>query len=178
MAQKVLGFVCKATLTKTHQTRSSTSRRRIRRKSSFGNARCGGIVGMGHAAELCQKKMKAETKRIRAFKDDLEKALLEIPNTEVNGNVENRLCNMTNIKFEGCNSDALIMGLHDIAVSNGSACTSASVEPSHVLMALGMTETEAFSCIRFSFGRFNTTDEVSSVVAAVQKVVENLRAWN
>ena len=70
------------------------------------------------------------------------------------------------------------MGLQYIAVSNGSACTSTSVEPSHVLMALGMTETEAFSCIRFSFGRFNTTDEVSSVVAAVQKVVENLRAWN
>lgn len=143
-----------------------------------GTLNVAGIVGMGQAAALCQQKIKAETKRIGALRDDLEKSLLEIPNTEVNGNAENRLYNMTNIKFEGCDSDALIMGLQDIAVSNDSACTSASVEPSHVLMALGMTETEAFSCIRFSFGRFNTTDEVSSVVAAVQKVVENLRAWN
>ena len=143
-----------------------------------GTLNVAGIVGMGQAAALCQQKMKAETKRIGALRDDLEKSLLEIPNTEVNGNAENRLYNMTNIKFEGCDSDALIMGLQDIAVSNGSACTSASVEPSHVLMALGMTKTEAFSCIRFSFGRFNTTDEVSSVVAAVEKVVENLRAWN
>nr|WP_299420135.1 cysteine desulfurase family protein [uncultured Emticicia sp.] len=143
-----------------------------------GTLNVAGIVGMGQAAALCQQKIKAETKRIGALRDDLEKSLLEIPNTEVNGNAENRLYNMTNIKFEGCDSDALIMGLQDIAVSNDSACTSASVEPSHVLMALGMTETEAFSCIRFSFGRFNTTDEVSSVVAAVHKVVENLRAWN
>lgn len=143
-----------------------------------GTLNVAGIVGMGQAAALCQQKMEAETKRIGALRDDLEKSLLEIPNTEVNGNAENRLYNMTNIKFEGCDSDALIMGLQDIAVSNGSACTSASVEPSHVLMALGMTETEAFSCIRFSFGRFNTTDEIPAVVAAVEKVVENLRAWN
>jgi cysteine desulfurase len=143
-----------------------------------GTLNVAGIVGMGQAAALCQQKIKAETKRIGALRDDLEKSLLEIPNTEVNGNAENRLYNMTNIKFEGCDSDALIMGLQDIAVSNGSACTSASVEPSHVLMALGMTETEAFSCIRFSFGRFNSADEIPAVVAAVQKVVENLRAWN
>jgi cysteine desulfurase len=143
-----------------------------------GTLNVAGIVGMGQAAALCQQKMKVETKRIRALRDDLEKALLEIPNTAVNGNTKNRWYNMTNIKFDGCDSDALIMGLQDIAVSNGSACTSASVEPSHVLMALGMTETEAFSCIRFSFGRFNTTDEIPAVVAAVEKVVENLRAWN
>jgi len=143
-----------------------------------GTLNVAGIVGMGQSAALCQQKMKAETKRIGALRNELEKELLQISNSAVNGNAENRLYNMTNIKFEGCDSDALIMGLQDIAVSNGSACTSALVEPSHVLMALGMTETEAFSCIRFSFGRFNTTDEVSSVVAAVQKVVENFRAWN
>lgn len=143
-----------------------------------GTLNVAGIVGMGHAAKLCQQKMKADSQRIGALRNELEKALLEIPNTAVNGNTENRLYNMTNIKFEGCDSDALIMGLQDIAVSNGSACTSASVEPSHVLMALGMTETEAFSCIRFSFGRFNSTEEIPAVVSAVQKVVENLRAWN
>lgn len=143
-----------------------------------GTLNVAGIVGMGHAAKLCQEKLKSETQRIGALRDSLEKMLLEIPNTAVNGNTENRLYNMTNIRFEGCDSDALIMGLENIAVSNGSACTSASVEPSHVLMALGMTEQEAFSCIRFSFGRFNSADEVPLVVAAVQKVVENLRAWN
>ncbi len=143
-----------------------------------GTLNVAGIVGMGQAAKLCLQKMKADSQRIGALRDELEKALLEIPNTAVNGNTENRLYNMTNIKFDGCDSDALIMGLQDIAVSNGSACTSASVEPSHVLMALGMTETEAFSCIRFSFGRFNSADEIPTVVAAVQKVVKNLRAWN
>lgn len=143
-----------------------------------GTLNVAGIVGMGHAAKLCQDKMKTEAQRIGALRDSLEKMLLEIPNTAVNGNTENRLYNMTNIRFEDCDSDALIMGLENIAVSNGSACTSASVEPSHVLMALGMTEQEAFSCIRFSLGRFNTAEEIPAVVAAVQKVVENLRAWN
>lgn len=143
-----------------------------------GTLNVAGIVGMGQAGKLCLQKMKADSQRIGALRDELEKSLLEIPNTAVNGNTENRLYNMTNIKFDGCDSDALIMGLQDIAVSNGSACTSASVEPSHVLMALGMTETEAFSCIRFSFGRFNSADEIPTVVEAVQKVVENLRAWN
>jgi cysteine desulfurase len=143
-----------------------------------GTLNVAGIVGMGQAAALCQQKMKADAQKIGALRDELEKALLEIPNTAVNGNTVNRLYNITNIKFDGCDSDALIMGLQNIAVSNCSACSSASVEPSHVLMALGMTETEAFSCIRFSFGRFNSADEIPAVVAAVQKVVENLRAWN
>jgi cysteine desulfurase len=143
-----------------------------------GTLNVAGIVSMGKAAEVCQQNMKTEAQRIGKMRDELEKALLQIPNTSVNGNTANRLHNITNIKFEGCDSDALIMGLQDIAVSNGSACTSASIDPSHVLMALGMTETEAFSCIRFSFGRFNTLEEIPLVVEAVRKVVEGLRAWN
>jgi cysteine desulfurase len=143
-----------------------------------GTLNVSGIVSMGKAAELCQQKMKADTQRIGALRDELEMALLQIPDTVVNGNTAHRLYNTTNIQFKGCDSDALIMGLQDIAVSNGSACTSASIDPSHVLMALGMTETEAFSCIRFSFGRFNTLEEIPVVVEAVRKVVEGLRAWN
>ena len=143
-----------------------------------GTLNVSGIISMGKAAEICQQKMKGDTQRIGALRDELEKALLQIPDTSVNGNIVHRLYNITNIRFNGCDSDALIMGLQDIAVSNGSACTSASIDPSHVLMALGMTETEAFSCIRFSFGRFNKTEEISVVVDAVRKVVESLRAWN
>ncbi len=143
-----------------------------------GTLNVAGIVSMGKAVALCQSKMKADTERIGKLRDTLEEALLQIPNTAVNGTKEQRLYNITNIRFEACDSDALIMGLQDIAVSNGSACTSTSVDPSHVLMALGMTETEAFSCIRFSLGRFNQAEEIPVVVEAVRKVVEGLRAWN
>lgn len=143
-----------------------------------GTLNVSGIISMGKAAEICQQKMKGDTQRIGALRDELEKALLQIADTSVNGNIAHRLYNTTNIRFNGCDSDALIMGLQDIAVSNGSACTSASIDPSHVLMALNMTETEAFSCIRFSFGRFNKSEEIPFVVEAVRKVVESLRAWN
>ncbi len=143
-----------------------------------GTLNVSGIVSMGKAAEICQQQIKVDTQRIGALRDELEKALLQIPDTAVNGNTVHRLYNTTNIQFKGCDSDALIMGLQDIAVSNGSACTSASIDPSHVLMALGMTETEAFSCIRFSLGRFNKAEEIPVVVEAVRKVVEGLRAWN
>ncbi|MDZ7896570.1 MAG: aminotransferase class V-fold PLP-dependent enzyme [Arcicella sp.] len=132
---------------------------------------------MGKAAEICHQQMKKDTQRIGGLRDELERALLQIPDTSINGNIAHRLYNTTNIQFKGCDSDALIMGLQNVAVSNGSACTSASIDPSHVLMALGMTETEAFSCIRFSLGRFNKAEEIPLVVEAVRKVVEGLRAW-
>jgi cysteine desulfurase len=137
-----------------------------------------GIVGMGRAAELAQKQLQSDAERVGKLRDTLENELLQISGTRTNGNRENRLYNVTNVLFEGCDSDALIMGLENIAVSNGSACTSASIDPSHVLMALGMTETEAFSCIRFSLGRFNTADEIPQVVEAVKKVVGELRAMS
>jgi cysteine desulfurase len=135
-----------------------------------------GIVGIGKAAELCARDMQAEAKRIGALRDQLETALLSIPGTRVNGNTQHRLYNTTNIQFEHCDSDAMIMGLEGIAVSNGSACTSASTEPSHVLVALGQTETEAFSALRFSLGRFTIEGEVTKVIGAVKVVVEGLRA--
>jgi cysteine desulfurase len=143
-----------------------------------GTLNVSGIVSMGKAAEISQQKMEADIQRIGELRDELEKAILQIPETAINGNTTHRLYNTTNIKFKGCDSDAFIMGLQNISVSNGSACTSASIDPSHVLMALGMTETEAFSCIRFSFGRFNKMEEIPMVVEAVRRVVEGLRAWN
>ncbi|MEZ0484527.1 cysteine desulfurase family protein [Fibrella aquatica] len=150
-----------------------------------------GIVGMGKAAELArivvepqnlaapsrqQHPAQSESHRIGQLRDQLEAALLTIPGTSVNGNREHRLYNTTNIRFENCDSDALIMGLEGIAVSNGSACTAASIDPSHVLLAMGLDEQEAFSCLRLSLGRFNTEADVTATVAAVKGVVEELRA--
>ncbi|WP_338872091.1 cysteine desulfurase family protein [Spirosoma sp. SC4-14] len=135
-----------------------------------------GIVGMGKAAELTRQKMQKEAQRIANLQNRLETALLTIPGTRVNGNREHRLYNVTNIYFENCDSDALIMGLEGMAVSNGSACTAASIDPSHVLLAMGLNETEAFSCLRFSLGRFTTEDDITEAIDGVKGVVEELRA--
>ena len=140
-----------------------------------------GIVGMGRAAELAGQELAQSTKRtdgipVQLLRDQLETELLTIPGTRVNGDLRNRLSNTTNIYFEHCDSDALIMGLDAIAVSNGSACTAASIDPSHVLLAMGLNEAEAFSCLRFSLGRFTTQDDVQATVRAVKGVVEELRA--
>ncbi len=145
-----------------------------------------GIVGMGKAAELARVDMKggadaSETRRVASLRDRLETALLTIPGTRINaprgdGDREHRLYNVTNIYFENCDSDALIMGLDDMAVSNGSACTAASIDPSHVLLAMGLTETEAFSCLRFSLGRFTTNADIDTAIDRVKGVVEELRA--
>ena len=137
-----------------------------------------GIVGVGKVADLCRQAMAdaKEPQRIMALRGKLETALLTIPGTQVNGNPAHRLYNTTNIYFEYCDSDALIMGLDSIAVSNGSACTAASIDPSHVLLAMGLTETEAFSCLRFSIGRFNTEADVLATADAIKGVVEELRA--
>jgi len=140
-----------------------------------------GIVGLGKAAELAGLTMTPENSRVGALRDQLETELLTIPGTRVNGprryeDMSDRLYNTTNIFFEHCDSDALIMGLDSIAVSNGSACTAASIDPSHVLLTMGLSEAEAFSCLRFSLGRFTTEADVLAAVQAVKGVVEELRA--
>ncbi|WP_461140256.1 aminotransferase class V-fold PLP-dependent enzyme, partial [Spirosoma pomorum] len=135
-----------------------------------------GIVGMGKAAELAPITDGQEIQRITSLRDQLESELLQIPGTSINGDQEQRLYNTTNICFENCDSDALIMGLEGIAVSNGSACTAASIDPSHVLLAMSLTEQEAFSCLRFSLGRFNTEADVIATVNSVKGSVEELRA--
>ena len=127
---------------------------------------------------LCVSKThpESETQGIASLRDQLETALLQIAGTRINGNREHRLYNTTNVYFEHCDSDALIMGLEGIAVSNGSACTAASIDPSHVLLAMGLNETEAFSCLRFSLGRFNTEADITTTVESIKGVVEELRA--
>ncbi len=142
-----------------------------------------GIVALGKACELAQKEMKKNAESILTLRDYQEEQLLKIAGTKVNGNTRHRLYNTSNILFKDADSDAIIMGLSNpendlllIAVSNGSACTSASIDPSHVLTAMGLDEKDAFSSIRFSLGKFNTKEEIVVVIEVVGKVVKTLRA--
>jgi cysteine desulfurase len=142
-----------------------------------------GIVALGEACAMAKKELTKNAESIGALRDYLEAELLKIEGTSVNGNTSSRLFNTSNILFRGADSDAIIMGLSNpendlplIAVSNGSACTSASIEPSHVLTAMGLDEVAALSSIRFSIGKFNTKKEMDIVIDAVKNVVSNLRA--
>ena len=142
-----------------------------------------GIVALGEACAIAKRELSKNAETIGALRDYLETELLKIEGTSVNGNTSSRLFNTSNILFRGADSDAIIMGLSNpendlplIAVSNGSACTSASIEPSHVLTAMGLDEVAAFSSIRFSVGKFNTKKEIDIVIDAVKNVVSSLRA--
>lgn len=143
-----------------------------------GTLNVAGIVALGEACEMASKTMLATTTYVQQLRDTLEAELLKIEGIYINGNTEKRLYNVTNIRFDGCDADAIMMGLENIAVSNGSACTATSIDPSHVLMAMGLTELEAFSSIRFSLSKFNTATELPQVIEAVKQVVKNLRIWN
>jgi len=141
-----------------------------------------GIVALGAACSIAKKEMVRNAESIGGLRDYLETELLKIDGASVNGNTEHRLYNTSNILFRGADSDAVILGLSNsendsplIAVSNGSACTSASIEPSHVLIALGLGEVAAFSSIRFSIGKYNTKKEIDIVVDSVKDVLSTLR---
>src|ERR1700678_1198400 len=135
-----------------------------------------GIVGLGRACEICQEEMATQGKReleLRDYlKNKLEKAL---DYTQVNGNMEHHLPGNLNMSFIYVEGESLLMGINDIAVSSGSACTSATLEPSYVLKALGLGDDVAHSSIRFGLGRFNTVAEVDYVAAKVIDVVLKLR---
>ncbi|WP_194976276.1 cysteine desulfurase family protein [Aquiflexum lacus] len=142
-----------------------------------------GIVGLGKACELAGKEMDDSAERIREMRDFLENELLKIEGTWINGNRENRLYNVTNIGFEGVDSEALIMGLSNpesdepmIVVSNGSACTAASIDPSHVLIAMGLDEVRAFNCIRFSLGKSISKEILGSVKLILFCRIEHLKS--
>lgn len=135
-----------------------------------------GIVGFGQACEICLNEMETENKRIRPLRDKLEKALLKTADTIVNGTKEFRLPQVSNISFRGVDENALMMGLNkDIALSSGSACTSASPEPSYVLKALGLEDSLAKSSLRFGLGRNTTAEEIEFVIERVTGVVKDLR---
>lgn len=140
-----------------------------------------GIVGLGKAAEIAKAEMKQSEKTIRPLRDHLEKELLQIElgtahaKPFLNGAAQARLYNTSNICFPGIDADAVIMNLHNISISNGSACTAASIYPSHVLIAMGKSENEAFSSLRFSLGRFNTKEDVETATEQIILTLHNLR---
>jgi len=134
-----------------------------------------GIVGFGKACELCKQEMAEETKRLSALRDKLESSLLELEESYVNGNTAHRLPHVSNISFKYVEGEGLIMGVKDIAVSSGSACTSASLEPSYVLKGLGLSDDLAHSSLRFGLGRFTTEEEVDFAIKTVKKAVLQLR---
>lgn len=135
-----------------------------------------GIAGLGQACETCRLNMNEDAKRIKILRDKLENALLQLEETQLNGNKENRLPHVSNISFKYVESEGLMLGCNkNIAVSSGSACTSASVEPSHVLKAMGLDDDLAHSTLRFSLGRFTTEEEIDYAMEQVKNTVAQLR---
>ena len=133
------------------------------------------IVGMGEAYRLAGEHMLQENVRIRALRDRLLAGLQQVPEVRVNGDLERRVPHNLNISFTFVEGESLLMGMSGIAVSSGSACTSASLEPSYVLRALGLSDEVAHSSIRFSIGRFTTEAEIDAAIAKTLHTVERLR---
>jgi len=133
------------------------------------------IVGMGEAYRLARVSMAAENERIRTLRGRLLAGLSDIPEIRVNGSLESRVPHNLNVSFQFVEGESLLMGLKGIAVSSGSACTSASLEPSYVLRALGLSDEVAHSSIRFSVGRFTTEAEIDAAVEQTRRTVERLR---
>jgi cysteine desulfurase len=133
------------------------------------------IVGMGEAFRLAKEEMDTETGRIRALRDRLAKGLTEIEEVYINGDMEHRVPHNLNVSFNFVEGESLIMAVKDIAVSSGSACTSASLEPSYVLRALGRSDELAHSSIRFTIGRFTTEEDIDFAVKLLKEKVGKLR---
>ena len=135
-----------------------------------------GIVGLGKASEICRNEMAAEAERLLALRERLNAGLHKnLDELYVNGSLEHRLPNNLNVSFAYVEGESLLMGINDVAVSSGSACTSASLEPSYVLKALGAGDDLAHSSIRFGLGRWTTEEEVDYVVEKLTTVVRRLR---
>ena len=133
------------------------------------------IVGMGEAFRIAKEEMDSEIVRITALRDRLSKGLMEIEEVYINGDMEHRVPHNLNVSFNYVEGESLIMAIKDIAVSSGSACTSASLEPSYVLRALGRSDELAHSSIRFTIGRFSTEQDIDFAVNLLKTKVEKLR---
>ena len=136
------------------------------------------IVGMGEAFRIAKLEMAEENQRITALRDRLLEGVKDIEQVFLNGNREHRVPQITNISFNYVEGESLIMALKDIAVSSGSACTSASLEPSYVLRALGMSDELAHSSIRFSIGRYTTEQQIDHTIKIVHQAIEKLRTMS
>jgi cysteine desulfurase len=134
------------------------------------------IVGMGEAFRIAKEEMVSESRRVEALRNRLLEGLTQMKEVYVNGDMTQRIPHNLNVSFNFVEGESLIMGIKGVAVSSGSACTSASLEPSYVLRALGRSDELAHSSIRFTLGRFTTEEEVDEVLRQVQSTVANLRA--
>lgn len=145
------------------------------RKLRSGTLNVPGIIGLGKAAEIALKEQQEDQKRIESLRNKLEKGLLQFKGSFVNGNTENRIYNTSNICFPGVNSEQLILALGNISVSNGASCSAVTSEPSHVLKAMGLSDEEALNSIRFSLGRFTTSEEIDVAIEQVLELAGKLR---
>jgi cysteine desulfurase len=130
---------------------------------------------MGEAFRIAREEMATENERIRMLRDRLYQGLNDMEEVYINGDLEHRVAGNLNISFNFVEGESLIMALRDLAVSSGSACTSASLEPSYVLRALGRNDELAHSSIRFTIGRFTTAEEIDYTIELVRAAVEKLR---
>ena len=138
-----------------------------------------GIVGFGAACELAINAMEDDADRIASLRNKLENALLKMDNTSLNGSKQYRLPNVSNISFKDTEAEGLMMGVSkEIAVSSGSACMSASLEPSYVLQALGLPDDMARSSLRFSLGRYTTEEEIDHTIKVLTNSIRQLRQKN
>jgi cysteine desulfurase len=133
------------------------------------------IVGMGEAFRIAQLEMGVENERVRMLRDRLLNGLMDMEEVHINGDLEQRVPHNLNLSFNFVEGESLIMAIKDVAVSSGSACTSASLEPSYVLRALGRSDELAHSSIRFTVGRFTTVEEVEYVIALMKGKIDKLR---
>jgi cysteine desulfurase len=150
-----------------------------------GTENAASIIGLGKACELAGEHMKEENERVRYLRDKLENKILKrVPNAMVNGDREHRLPNTTSISFEFVEGEAILLMLNEfgICASSGSACTSGSLEPSHVLRAMGVPFTAAHGSIRFSLSIYNTEEEIDLIIEKLPPIIERLRElspyWN
>jgi cysteine desulfurase len=135
-----------------------------------------GIVGLGKACELAKAEMWEDSARISKLRTRLEQALCEIPDAFINGSIKHRLYNTSNICFQRIKSESLINKIPYIAVAMGSACTSAVPEPSHVLKAMGLSDEDSYSSIRFSLGKFTSEAEITETIESVSSVIKTIRS--
>ena len=148
------------------------------RNRRAGTENVASVVGLGKAAELAKANIEFENSHVRALRDKLEKELLKLPATRLNGDPEHRLPNTSNISFEYIEGESILMLLdrYQICASSGSACTTGSLEPSHVLRAMGVPYTAAHGAIRFSLCRWNTEEEIDFVLEKLPPIIERLRS--
>jgi cysteine desulfurase len=131
-----------------------------------------GIIALAKAYEIASEEIDLNKINISALRNKLETELLKLPKTSINGNSENRIFNTSNICFKGQDANVLIGRMKNIAVSNGSACSSAIIEPSHVLKSMGLSDDDAFASIRFSLGKFNTEDDIINLCSTLKNLIE------